>query len=323
MRFFAVCAVAVFALVHSHFATAETFTEWADGVRTEALAQGIDSEVLDVALASLDGPIVRVLELDRRQVESKITLREYLALIVDANRISKGQRMAERHSAILQSVRDEFHVQPRFILAIWGIETRYGDIMGGFPVLNALATLAYEGRRKPFFRKELLAALKIMDEEEMTPESMLGSWAGAMGQGQFMPTSYTTFAFDQDRDGRRDIWTNKADALASIANYLKRHGWRDDITWGRKVRLPGDIAPELLGLEVTREISEWQALGVRRANGDDLPTRRLDASLVVPDYPEGDAFLVYANFRTILKYNRSSYYAIAVGLLSDQLRGAD
>lgn len=303
-------------------APAETFAAWLEGVRAEAAREGVGEEALDRAFASLSGPIERVLELDRNQIESKLTLREYLRTVVSQDRVAHGRRMAARHRTLLRRVGLEYGVQPRFILAIWGIETSYGRITGGYPVLAALATLAYDGRRRAFFRKELIAALRILDREGLDPETMLGSWAGAMGQSQFMPSSFEAYAEDVDRDGRRDIWTSEADVFASIANYLRRHGWSDDLTWGRRVLPPRGIDPGLFGLDAPRRrLPEWQALGVRRDDGSALPVRDIDASLVAPDFPEGDAFLVYENFRVTLAYNRSTYYATAVGLLSDHFQG--
>lgn len=298
---------------------AEPFADWLDGVRAEALANGVGKSALDAALRDLQGPLPRVLELDRKQWKRDVTLDWYLNRVISDERVVRGREMGRRYRSLLTQVGEKYGVQPRFILAIWGIETHYGKITGGFPVLGALATLAFDGRRQDFFRGELLEALNIMERERMEPASMLGSWAGAMGQSQFMPTSFSNFAQDYDGDGRRDIWTTEADVFASIAHYLKHHGWRDDITWGRGIKLPAGFDPDLIGLDVTRTIPEWQELGVRRLNGTDLPTRALVASVVAPDYPDGDAFLVYENFRVTLAYNRSSFYATAVGILSDRI----
>ena len=315
---FALSAVAAAFLLTGHVA-AEPFADWLDGVRAEALANGVGRSALDAALRDLEGPLPRVLELDRKQWKRDVTLDWYLNRVISDERVDRGREMGRRYRSLLTQVGETYGVQPRFILAIWGIETHYGKITGGFPVLGALATLAFDGRRQDFFRGELLEALSIMERERMEPASMLGSWAGAMGQSQFMPTSFSNFAQDYDGDGQRDIWTTEADVFASIAHYLKRHGWRDDITWGRGVKLPPGFDPDLIGLDVTRTIPEWQELGVRRVDGTDLPTRALAASVVAPDYPDGDAFLVYENFRVTLTYNRSSFYATAVGILSDRI----
>jgi membrane-bound lytic murein transglycosylase B len=211
-------------------------------------------------------------------------------------------------------------VQPRFIVALWGIETSYGSYTGDFSVIAALATLAYEGRRAAFFRQELLQALRIIDQGDITADRMIGSWAGAMGQSQFMPSSYVAHAVDYDGDGRRDIWGSLPDVFASIAKYLAAAGWNDRHTWGREVRLPGDLAGELAGLEVTKPLPEWQGLGIRRAGGEDLPMVALDASLVRTDDGQGPAYLVYRNFRVLMAWNRSTYFALTVGQLADLIR---
>ena len=312
-------SVAVAACLLTSPVGAEPFAEWLEGVRAEALAGGVGESALDAALHNLEGPLPRVLELDRKQWKRDVTLDWYLNRVVTDERVNKGREMGRRYRSLLAQIGEKYGVQPRFILAIWGIETNYGKMTGGFPVLAALATLAFDGRRQDFFRGELLEALRIMEQEGMEPESMLGSWAGAMGQSQFMPTSFRDFAQDYNGDGHRDIWTTEADVFASIAHYLERHGWRDDITWGRGVKLPADFGPDLIGLDVTHVLPKWQALGVRRLDGTDLPSRPLAASMIAPDYPGGDAFLVYENFRVTLTYNRSSFYATAVGILSDRI----
>ncbi len=297
----------------------DSFADWLSEVRADAREMGVPASVLDTALASITGPLPKVLELDRKQWSRDFTLDWYLGRVISDRRVRQGREMGRRYRSLLERVGSDYGVQPRFLLAIWGIETNYGDVTGGFPVLQALATLAFDGRRQEFFRTELLEALHIMGQEGIAPETMLGSWAGAMGQSQFMPTSFSNFAEDYDGDGRRDIWATEADVFASIANYLKDHGWRDDMTWGREVRLPDGFDSNLIGLDVVHTIPEWQEKGVRRADGSNLPTRPLAASVIAPDFPDGSAFLVYENFRVTMSYNKSSYYATAVGILSDRI----
>jgi membrane-bound lytic murein transglycosylase B len=299
-------------------ALAETqpFPVWLDGVREEALAQGISPGTLDQAFAGLE-PIARVIELDRRQLEGRITYQEYRDRLLSKDRIDQGRRFMREHEALLERVAADYGVQPRFIVALWGIETSYGARTGGYPVIAALATLAYDGRRADFFRRELLNALRIVDEGNIGVDAMFGSWAGAMGQSQFMPSSYVNNAIDYDGDGRRDIWNSLPDVFASIANYLARAGWNDRYTWGREVAVPATLDGGLDGLEVTRPLPDWQAIGVRRADGAALPVVALDASLLRTDDGVGPAYLVYDNFRVLMAWNRSTYFGLTVGQLAD------
>lgn len=300
--------------------TDPAFEAWLTGLRTEALDAGISSETLD---ASFDGvaPIARIIELDRRQPESTLTFEQYVERIVSNSRIDRGRARLSENSPLLQEVAAKFGVQPRFIVALWGIETNFGQNTGGFSVIAALATLAYDGRRSQFFRRELLDALRIVEQGHIRPEKMKGSWAGAMGQSQFMPSSFMNYAYDYDGDGAKDIWNTSADVFASAANYLSGVGWKSDITWGREVRLPAGFDPALADLKVVKQLAEWQALGVRRADGRDLPARDIPASVIFPGAVGGPAYIVYDNYRALLRWNRSLYFATAVGLLSDQIAG--
>ena len=296
------------------------FKAWLAGVREEALGRGIRAETLEKAFADVE-PIPRVIELDRRQPEFTLSFEEYLERVVPQSRIERGRQRLRTNRAVLDRVARAYGVQPRFIVALWGIETDFGRHAGAFYVIGALATLAHDGRRSAFFRKQLMDALVILDEGHIAPAKMMGSWAGAMGQNQFMPSSFVRFAVDFDGDGHRDIWTSKADVFASAANYLARSGWRGDQTWGREVRLPEGFDVTLAGLEVRKRLGEWQRLGVRRADGSDLPKRQLPASLILPAERDKPAYLVYNNFSTILKWNRSTFFAIAVGYLADRIAG--
>lgn len=296
------------------------FDAWLAGLRAEAAAAGINAEILDAALTGIR-PIPRIIELDRSQPEGRLTAAQYLQRVVPASRQSAARARLATHRDLLQSVAARYGVQPRFIVALWGIETDFGRNTGGYGVIESLATLAYDGRRADFFRSELLAALRILDERHIAPAAMQGSWAGAMGQSQFMPSSFLAFAVDENDDGRRDIWQTLPDVFASIANYLAKSGWLDDQTWGRAVRLPSDFDMSLVGLEAKRQIGGWQALGVRRQDGRDLPARELPASIVQPDGNGTQAYMVYENFATTLKWNRSTYFALAVGKLADSMIG--
>ncbi|MEW5703323.1 MAG: lytic murein transglycosylase [Pseudomonadota bacterium] len=299
-------------------AVAEEFSAWLSALRAEALEKGIRAEILDAALKDA-APIERVIELDRSQPEFTLTFDEYLARVVPAARIEKGREKLRENRDILTAISKRYGVQPRFLVAFWGIETDFGRLTGGFSVIRALVTLAYDGRRSAFFRKELIAALHILNEGHIAPDAMTGSWAGAMGQTQFMPTTFRQAAVDYDGDGRRDVWTSWADALASAANYLAQSGWRGDETWGRRVRLPEGFDASLVGLGVTKSVEAWQAMGVRRANGADLPKAEISGSIVLAKDGRGPAFLVYSNYRAILTWNRSTFFAVAVGTLADRI----
>ncbi len=306
--------------VASPSAAEQEFSVWLDRVRAEARERGMKAETIASALDGI-APIPRVIELDRRQPEFTLTLDQYLSRVVNSRRVRKGRARLAKHRKLLREVSAEFGVQPRFILALWGIETDFGRLKGGFPVVTALATLAYDGRRSAYFRKELFNALTIIDQGHIAAKDMIGSWAGAMGQNQFMPSSFLRYAVDHDGDGRRNIWTSTEDVFASTANYLRRVGWRDDQTWGRKVRLPDGFDDALLGLKVKKGLREWQALGVRRFDGADLPGRNLIASIVRPAKDKGPAFAVYNNYRAILRWNRAHFFATAVGRLADRIAG--
>jgi len=298
-------------------AGAQDFQAWLQALRAEAQERGIKATTLDSALNGI-ALIPRVVELDRRQPEFTLTYTQYRDRVVPLSRIKKGRKKLAENRALLQEIGTKLGVQPRFIVALWGIETDFGRVTGGFSVVPALATLAFDGRRSAYFRKELHNALLILDQGHITAKAMVGSWAGAMGQSQFMPSSFLAYAMDYDGDGRRDIWTTRADVFASAANYLAKSGWRADQTWGREVTLPANFAPALANLKVRKQTGEWQAMGVRRADGGDLPARQLSASIVLPEKGKmSPAYMVYSNYRTTLLWNRSTFFALAVGLLSD------
>ena len=296
--------------------SAESFAEWREGVRNEALGLGISAAIFDAAFADVE-PIPRVIELDRSQPEVTLTFDQYVERVVPESRVEKGRTLLTEHRDLLEPIGRKYGVPPRFIVALWGIETNFGQYLGGFPVIASLATLAYDGRRSAYFRQELLQALRILEDGHITPEAMMGSWAGAMGQSQFMPSSFVNYAVDHDGDGRRDIWGTQGDVFASAANYLAQAGWRAGETWGRQVTLPSGFDHALTGLEVKKTLAEWQALGLRRADGSDLPQADIGGSVVLPGGEGGPAYLVYNNYRTIMRWNRSFYFATSVGLLAD------
>ena len=299
---------------------AEDFNTWLDKLETEAKRQGISQKTLDSSLIGIK-PIPRVIELDRKQPEFTLTFAEYLKRVVSDRRIRIGKSKLKEHEELLKEISLKYGVQSRYIVALWGIETDFGRITGGFPVISSLATLAYDGRRSKFFRKELLLALKIVDGGHILAKDMVGSWAGAMGQNQFMPSSFHAYAVDYDKDGSKDIWKTLPDIFASIANYLSKSGWQADRTWGRPVSLPENFSRKFFGRKIKKPLGEWQQLGVRKLSGQDLPKRNLLSSIIRPEKGQiGPAFVIYNNYEVILKWNRSNYFATAVGTLSDKIK---
>ncbi|MCP4041318.1 MAG: lytic murein transglycosylase [Gammaproteobacteria bacterium] len=296
----------------------QDFEQWLQDLRQEALGQEISETTLETALKNIH-PLPKVIKLDRRQPESTLTFTQYLNRVVPKRRVRQGRQKLSQFRQLLNEIGKHYGIQPRFIVALWGIETDFGQITGGFPVIGSLATLAYDGRRSRFFRGELIKALKILDGGHISADKMTGSWAGAMGQVQFMPSSFLRFAVDHNRDGRRDIWETRADAFASAANYLASSGWKGDQTWGREVRLPPKLDPRFIGHKTVKGLQEWQTLGIRKTGGGDLPSRNLSTSIIQPGGSSGPAYAIYANYRTLLKWNRSDYFATAVGILADRI----
>lgn len=318
-RLFLLLACLHLLLVQTSLAQERTqrFAAWLVQLRADALAVGVSEKTLDAALADLKVPEPRVIESDKKQPEKTESLEDYVLARVSPQRIEAGRQMLDRYPTWLGRIERQYRVQKRFIVALWGIESSYGRNVGKHPVVPALVTLAYDGRRGDYFRKELLEALKILDAGHVSLARMKGSWAGAMGPFQFMPSSYQHYAVDADGDGRINIWGSVPDALASAANYLAKAGWKYDQTWGRPVKLTQKIDSSLANLKTKLPLSRWQSLGVRRINGSALPRRNLQASLIVPDGPNGPAYLVYNNFRALRRWNRSNSFAVAVGTLAE------
>lgn len=296
------------------------FADYVEQIKQEALADGFKEETVTTAFANVTF-YQRSVKADRNQPEFKLTLDTYLPRAVPEWKAKKAVEMYNKHRDLLEQIGQEYGVQPRFIVALWGIETNFGAFTGGMDVISALTTMAYEGRREAFFKKELWHALTIVEEGHIPIEQMKGSWAGAMGQAQFMPSSFMAYAVDYDGDGRKDIWGSQGDVFASAANYLKSVGWRDDVTWGRQIRLPADFDVSLASLAIKKPLAEWQALGVRSFDGSDLPKRDdIIASVVIPDDKDGRVFLAYSNYDALMRWNRSHYFVAAVGYLSDRIR---
>ncbi|MBE0502387.1 MAG: lytic murein transglycosylase [Desulfuromonadales bacterium] len=297
--------------------TLPDFAAWLDLLRTDALVAGISQQTLDAALAGLKAPEPKVLKLDQKQPEQKATLHDYVTNRVTPLRLDEGRVMLQRYATELDRIEREYRVQKRFIVALWGLESSYGRNAGKSPVIVSLVTLAYDERRSHYFRRELLEALKILDAGHVSLADLKGSWAGAMGPFQFMPSSYRHYAVDGDGDGRIDIWGSVPDALASAANYLQQARWKHDQTWGRPVKLPADLDLSLSGLDTRLPLARWQELGVRRSNGQALPQRNLHAALIIPDGKAAPAYLVYDNFRALRRWNKSNAFAVTVGTLAD------
>ncbi len=313
--FVTVAALAVALAAGARPAGAEDrFAAWVTGVRAEAKSMGVSDKTLDGAFKGLK-PDPRVVKLDRKQPEFTMTFEQYLSRVVTRQQVAKGRKRFEQNRAMLDEVSARYGVPPQVIVALWGVETKYGTRTGDFDIIRSLATLAYDGRRSKFFRKELMAALQILDEGHISRADMRGSWAGAMGQSQFMPTSFRAYAVDHTGDGRRDIWGTKADVFASAANYLASHGWKAGQRWGRPVTLPEKFDASTAGRETRKKVSTWKQLGVvvDTAGGDPM------ASVILPDGAPGPAYFAYHNFNVIRRWNPSNFFALAVGLLSDQI----
>ena len=299
-----------------------SFEEYVEGLKQEAKSLGISQQILTEAFQGVEFK-PRAVTADRNQPEKKLTLDEYIPRAVPDWKVKKAKELHKKYYAELQQVADEYGVQSRFIVALWGVESNFGTFTGNYRVIDALSTLAYEGRREAFFRKEALAALTILEQGHIAPDKMKGSWAGAMGQSQFMPSSFLNFAADGNGDGKKDIWNSEADVFASTANYLAQSGWDDSYTWGRQVKVPHGISPELQGREAAKGkyLQEWSKLGVTRYDGRPLPQLDEDikAWLIMPDDENGRVYLVYNNYNVLMKWNRSYYFALAVSHLADRI----
>ncbi len=302
-------------------AASDGFGAWLEGFEAEALERGISGQTLEAALAGVE-PIPRVIELDRRQPRSPRDFCGYLDRRLTETRIARGRRVWKEHRALLKEITAEYGVPSRYLVALWGLETNFGDYLGDFPVIASLVTLAYDSRRGDVFREQVFAALRIVEEGHHDPRSMKGSWAGATGQVQLMPTTFLEYAVDYDGDGRKDVWTSLPDSFATAANYLRQSGWRSGERWGRQVQLPDVLRRDAALLRRSRPLADWQQSGVRRVDGGELPVADIRGSIVLPVRKPDPAFLVYRNYRTFLAWNNSTFFAISVGALADEIAGA-
>lgn len=297
---------------------AAKFQSRVNEIGTLATTQGVSQEVIRQHLNPAEYLPV-VIERDRNQPEFKLGFAEYRDRIVSPTRVAHGQKFLAANRNALAQVAKTTGVDPSIIVALWGIETNFGQIKGGYNVIDALATLAYDGRRSKYFEGELIQALKLIDQNPNLPTPLMGSWAGAMGQFQFMPSSYNRFALDGDNDNLADLWRDSVDGFASAGNYLQKSGWQPGLRYGDKVQLPmPEVPPEWIGLDVQKTVAEWQKLGFVSQSGFALPKGSTKASLLVMD-DDGMAFLVYNNYQCLLKWNRSHNFALTVGLLADRI----
>ena len=298
---------------------AQSFAQWQDGFRQQALQAGIDANLFDRVFQGIT-PDMDVIKADRSQPEFTRPVWEYLDGALSPVRVRQGKALLEENTELLGRIEQRYGVDRQVLVSVWGMESNYGKFQGSKSVIRSLATLAYEGRRPTFAQDQLLAALKILQNGDIQPEAMRGSWAGAMGQTQFIPTTYDTHAVDFDGDGRRDIWNSTADALASTAHYLQSSGWKKGEPWGFEVQLAPDFDFFLADGVQRKTVNEWLQLGLKLPTGTRLPegSGQSSAALLLPAGAQGPAFLVLDNFRAILKYNNSSSYALAVSLLGDR-----
>ncbi len=299
---------------------ADDFQSCLAGLQERARERGIDAQIVDQVIPGLKQQ-PRVLELDRQQPEFIKTFAEYINARVTDKRVARGRELYARHREFLKGLTRQYGIPGHYLVAFWGLETNFGSFLGSTPTLDALATLACDQRRSEFFTGELLTALELVQRDNLEPGGMKGSWAGAMGHTQFMPSTYEKAAVDGNGDGRIDLWGTPEDALASGANFLAQLGWQRGLRWGREVILPENFDWQQVGLDTQTTIRRWAEAGLRRADGHPLPAADVDASIIVPAGHRGPAFMVYDNFRVIMGWNRSEFYALSVGHLADRIAG--
>lgn len=304
-------------LINQVVFAAENWSQWLAGVRKEAMQQAIPPALFDEAFAGIHEPSRQIKSFMHSQPEHRLTFLKYRSTRADNYRIAIGRKEYKKNKELLDAIGQEYGVNPCFIVSFWGMETSYGTYMGNFPVIKALATLAYESNRKEVFRKELFIALHILNEGHVSLADFKGEWAGASGQPQFLPSSWVKYAVDYDKDGHKDIWKSKPDVFASIANYMKQNGWKTGEPWAIQVKLPAKFDMKIEGKSIVKPVSEWNTLGVRTENGQPLPNQDLQASIVQP--LGGPTFLAFPNYKMILRYNNSIYYAGAIGYMADKI----
>jgi membrane-bound lytic murein transglycosylase B len=297
---------------------AAKFQQWKLHLADEMKSQGANDELVTRIIDSLTY-IPKVIKLDRHQPEGRMSHETYLTKVIPPWKVKKAREQYQLNKTKLAKAADSTGVPAHYIVALWGKETNFGTITGNYSVPSALATLAFDGRRAKFFRRELMAAVKILAEGHIELKDIKGSWAGAMGNCQFMPTSFLQFAVDANGDGKKDIWSDKDDIFASMGNYLSRYGWNNQQSWGRQVKLTQAYSNYSIGKKHSKTLAGWQTQGVRRMNGADLPQVEIEGYLIAPGGENGRIYLVYPNFDIIMKWNRSHYFATGVGYLADRI----
>lgn len=293
------------------------WAEWVTELRQEAIAEGISPVLFDNLFANIKAPRQDIHTLNTSQPEHRLTYPQYLNTRASRDRVLAGQRELPRYHRVLESIQDEFGVDYCIIVALWGMETSYGHYMGNFPTVQALATLAYQSNRPDFFRQELLGALQMLNNGDVSEDEFKGEWAGASGQCQFLPSSWYKYAVDYDGDGRKNIWTSVPDSLASIANYLRAKGWQTGEPVLMTAQLPSGFDRTYIETREKKTLKEWASLGVRQANGQPLPNTDTTAFVVNPD--GGPVWLAFNNFQVILRYNNSIYYAGAIHYMAERI----
>lgn len=312
----------LFVLVnYQAYAATPSFNACIDQIKLEAKAQGITDKTITQVLDTVQH-MPRVIELDNQQPEFTRSFSQYFNKRVSTARIKAGQALLIKHRKLLDQIKAKTGIPPHYLLAFWGLETNYGSYLGKMSTTSALATLACDPRRSDYFTDELLNALRIIDSRDVSPQQMRGSWAGAMGHMQFMPTTYLKYAQDGDGDGRRNLWRSIPDALLSAGHYLKQLGWDPTLDWGQEVQLPTSFDYLLAGRNHTLTLADWTKLNIVTTSGAALAPNEQSAQLIVPAGHKGPAFLVTKNFDIIMRWNQSEYYALAVGRLADRIAGA-
>jgi len=304
-------------IILSMSAYASDWQVWLNQVKQEAHDKGIRQSVIDEAFAKVHEPSRTIKNLSKSQPEQRLSYTKYRQSRVDNYRIIMGRKRFKENQKWLNDIAQRYAVDPCFVVSFWGLETSYGGYMGNFPVIQSLSTLAFDSTRKDFFRNELFLALQILNDGHVPLSKFKGEWAGASGHPQFLPSSWLKYAVDEDGDGKKDIWSSKQDALGSIANYMKQNGWKKNQPWAVFVKLPQGFNMSLEGKTIIKPVSEWDALGVRTNKGEHLPYQNLSASIIQPY--GGPTFLAFPNYKMILKYNNSIYYAGSIGYLADKI----